>query len=257
MEKSRYSELAASILPLLEEAGRKIVTIYEANDFKVITKEDGSPVTVADHASHDLLFEALTKLTPHIPVISEEGDLDLEFGDAYWLVDPLDGTKGFIRRTGEFCINVALIEGGVPVLGLIHIPLTHETFVGYVGEVGFWVDARGARKSFPTGVELSALKAIVGQNTKGSLESQFLDRFEIESIGQMGSAIKFCELAKGARDIYIRYEPSCEWDTAAGQAIVESCGGLVLNLDKTPMGYGKDKFLNKGFIAIRHDSITW
>lgn len=257
MEKSRYSKLAASILPLLEEAGRQIAAIYAANDFKVHTKEDGSPVTVADHASHDLLFEALTKLTPHIPVISEEGDLDLEFGDAYWLVDPLDGTKGFIRRTGEFCINVALIEGGVPVLGLIHIPLAHETFVGYKGEIGFWIDDQGQRNPFPTGVALSSLKAIVGQNRKDSLESQFLDRFEIESIGQMGSAIKFCELAKGARDIYIRFEASCEWDTAAGQAIVESCGGLVLNLDKTPMVYGKDKFLNKGFIAIRHDSITW
>lgn len=243
--------LSLKVVALAEQAGALICQVYEEGT-EVFEKKDGSPVTRADHLSHLLLKEALEKLIPQIPVISEEDESSWTIkSPLYWLIDPLDGTKGFIHKTGEFCVNIALMHNGHPILGIIHIPLTHETFYGYKKKAQRLY--KGQRtllhtRSLPT----QGMVLLVGGygNKYKAQEDCFLKAYPIAKVERIRSAIKFARIASGEADLYIRFEACSEWDTAAGQALVEAAGGIMTNLDGTPFLYGKPGLLNKEFAVF-------
>lgn len=258
MMKHDLEQLANALIPLAEEVSKVIMGFYKT-PLNVEAKDDGSPVTEADQASHDLLMAGLQALLPQVPVISEEGDLSLGFNQAqeeyFWLVDPLDGTKGFIRQNDEFTINIALMHQGEPILGLIHHPPTEQTFWGYA-DVAF--EKRGGQvEAIRCGGKTEGpFRVLMGRHCDDTYALQMraiLDRYPIVSRTHFGSALKFCFLAKGEFDLYVRFAPSGEWDVAAGHAIVKGAGGRLTTLEGTPFLYGKEGFLNPGFIVFGHE----
>ncbi|MBY0292689.1 MAG: 3'(2'),5'-bisphosphate nucleotidase CysQ [Alphaproteobacteria bacterium] len=248
--KQNFDSLAARVVTLAKKAGNIICQIYES-DFEVFKKKDGSPVTQADHESHFLLKMGLENLTPAVPVISEEDESSWAIKSPYyWLIDPLDGTKGFIKKTGEFCINIALMEKDRPIFGLIHIPLKEETFYGYSNCA--WKQANGKISSiharFPPSQGMNLLLSGYGKTFKEQ-RSALLKSYPITKIETIHSAIKFCHIAAGQADLYIRFAPCGEWDTAAGHILVEAAGGKMTKLNGTPFLYGKPGLINEGFIV--------
>jgi len=247
----KLETLVPKIVALAEKAGHIIGQIYE-QELEIVKKGDGSPVTQADHQSHLLLKEGLEKLAPEIPVVSEEDESSWTLKSPYyWLIDPLDGTKSFIHKTGEFCINIALMEQHRPLFGLIHLPLTTETFYGYEGKA--WRHHKGELSSIHTrSCPPEGMTLLLGGHGKKFKEQEdfFLKAYPITNIKRINSAIKFCHIAAGYADIYLRFEACSEWDTAAGQALVEAAGGIMKNLDGTPFVYNKPGLLNEEFVVF-------
>jgi 3'(2'), 5'-bisphosphate nucleotidase len=241
--------LAHQITPLAEQAGRLICQAYDEVP-NIIAKRDGSPVTQADDKSHQFLTEQLKKLTPHIPIVSEEDETSWAIeAPLYWLIDPLDGTKGFIAKNGEFCINVALMEDDRPILGMIHIPLTQETFYGY-DHVAFR-HHQGNTTPIRTSAPGETFHLVRGYGGKlNAQEEAFLKPYPIGRIEQIHSAIKFTRIASGQADLYLRFEGCHTWDTAAGQVLVEAAGGVMRHLDGTPFVHGKPTVLNPPFVVF-------
>lgn len=244
--------LAAQAVTLSEQAGKIICQIYEDNiETETFEKKDGSPVTHADYQSHIFLKENLEKLTPHIPVVSEEDENSWTMKNSlYWMIDPLDGTKGFIEKTGEFCVNIALMKDDHPILGIIHIPLLQETFYGYDGKAE--KQYMGKRTALHTRLPANGMTLLLGGYGKKYKEKEdfFLKAYPISKIERIRSAIKFTRIAAGEADLYVRFEACLEWDTAAGQALVEAAGGTMTNLDGTPFLYGKPGRLNHEFAVF-------
>ena len=257
-----YAALREPAIALAEAAGRAVMSVY-ARDFAVGRKDDRSPLTEADLASHRLLVAGLEALTPDIPVLSEESaalDPAVRRGwPRLWLVDPLDGTREFIKKNGEFCVCIALIERGAPVLGLVHAPSTGVTWSALAG-AGAWRREGGgndvalaARDAPPSGLRVAASRSHLDPRTAALLE-----RLPDAERVSMGSALKFGLLAEGRLDLYPRFGPTSEWDTAAGQCLVEAVGGAVVDLDGHPLRYnGRDTLLNGDFIALRDPSLPW
>ncbi len=246
-------ELAAAIEKIALRAGAAIMVIY-ARDFHVETKSDDSPVTEADQAAEVIIVDALRTLTPEIPVVAEEEvaagkQTDVGAG-TFWLVDPLDGTREFISRNGDFTVNIALIRDGAPVLGTVHVPAREETYTAAgPGDVtrqgpGGAVEPISAR--VPPG---DGLVAMVSRSHASPETDVFLADFPIKERIDAGSSLKFCRLAEGAADLYPRLGRTMEWDTAAGHAVLSSAGGGVTRLDGTPLLYGKTGFENPHFVA--------
>ena len=249
-----------SFIPELRDiavrAGSLILDIYRS-DFEVRKKSDASPVTEADEAAEHLILPALRALAPDIPIIAEEaaaaGELDTLSGDYFWLVDPLDGTKEFIARRDEFTVNIALIERGKPILGIVHAPALGNTYYGALpgsamAEIGDnTAHSINARR-------VPADGAIVVSSRSHGNEKE-LDKLtgtmKVAEHRTAGSSLKFCLVATGEADIYPRYGPTSEWDTAAGHAVLQAAGGSVRMLDGGEFIYGKSdvKFLNPQFIA--------
>lgn len=251
MNTLNLDTLALEVTTLAEQAGQLICDIYQENP-QVYEKEDGSPVTQADHQSHFFLKEHLEKLTPHIPVISEEDESSWAIkSPLYWLVDPLDGTKGFIAKSGEFCISIALMKEDRPILGIIHNPLTQETFYGYenkaIRQYRGEKTALHTRPVPPQGMIL--LLGGYGKKHKAQ-EDCFRKAYPITTVERIRSALKFTHIASGKADLYLRFEPCKEWDTAAGHALVEAAGGIMVNLDGSPFLYGKPDLLNAEFAVF-------
>jgi 3'(2'), 5'-bisphosphate nucleotidase len=254
--------LVDPIVALAEDAGRAILEVY-STDFDVQAKDDASPLTQADLASHRWIDAGLRALTPDIPIISEESGLpDFEERRAwrrYWIVDPLDGTREFVNRNGEFTVNIALIEDGKPVLGVVHVPVLDKTYVGCEG--------LGAQRregdADPVPIEIVATSAqpvrIVGSRShRGTSLDAFLERVGDYDMIPMGSSLKFCVVAEGGADLYPRLGPTSEWDTAAAQAVVEQAGGAVVTLDGKPMKYNqKEDILNPHFCVIGATDRDW
>ena len=245
------SSLVPPLLSLATTAGQRISYFY-TQDLLVSTKHDRSPVTIADEQSHAILKEGLEKILPHVPVISEEDSSSWNLkGPFYWLIDPLDGTAGFIQKNKEFCINIALMENNHPILGIIHLPLTQETFYGYQGKAFLHVGNRTTplhtRTAPPEGMSL-----LLGSYAKkdNQEEEAFLKSYPISTIKIVQSAIKFCYIAAGKADIYLRICPCSEWDTAAGQALVEAAGGRIVTLNNSPFVYGKPQLINSSFVVF-------
>ena len=250
MNHFSIAPLIPSLLTLVERAAERILQVYD-KPVEVFTKTDGSPVTWADHQSHLILKEGLESLAPDIPVISEEDQSSWTHkSPLYWLVDPLDGTRGFISKNGEFCINIALMENDRPFFGLIHEPLTRETFYGYAGKA--WCYQAGittaihTRPPSPQGITL--LSGGGGKTFKAQAAVFFKDT-PIVKVEKIQSALKFCSIARGDADFYLRFEECCEWDTAAGHALVEAAGGTMTNLDGSLFLYGKPDLLNQAFVV--------
>ncbi|MFQ2175547.1 3'(2'),5'-bisphosphate nucleotidase CysQ [Aeromonas rivipollensis] len=239
--------------PIARAAGDAILAIYR-QPFAVEYKQDESPLTAADQGAHEVIVQALARLTPDIPVLSEESDaetMQARLGwSRYWLVDPLDGTKEFVSRNGEFTVNIALIEDGRPVWGLVYAPVLDRLWYGGKG-IGAWRVADGTHKAIQTRPhEAGQAWLVVGSRNHLSQETlDYLAPFgEIELVS-MGSSLKFCIIAEGGAELYPRLAPTCEWDTAAAQAVLEGAGGSVTQLDGTALAYNKPNILNPWFVA--------
>jgi len=255
-------DLVEPVVALARKAGNAILEVY-ATDFDVQAKADESPLTQADMASHRIIDAGLRQLTPDIPLISEESGLP-DFGErgqwqTYWLIDPLDGTKEFVNRNGEFTVNIALIEGHRPVFGVVHVPVGQKTYTGCEG-VGAAVreDGGTSRSIRVAGRSATPVRVVGSRSHRGASLDAYLELLgEVEML-PMGSSLKFCVVAEGAADIYPRLGPTSEWDTAAAQAVVEQAGGAVLELDGQPLAYNaKADILNPHFLVRGPDDRDW
>src|SRR5690625_256714 len=253
-------ELLSALRRLAEEAGDVVLEYYAQGDaVEVRDKADASPVTAADEACEAFILDALKRLTPNIPIISEEaaeaGELpEVASGGRLWLVDPLDGTKEFLSRNGEFTVNIALIERRQAVAGVVHAPALRKTWLGtrLEGEQRAFHGKNDEElvairtRSLPT--EGATIVASRRHGSGGELDS-FLARYQVKDRVSAGSSLKFCLLASAEADIYPRFGRTMEWDTAAGQAVLEAAGGRVETLEGKPLTYGKKGFENPHFIA--------
>ena len=244
------ADLAEPVRRLAERAGAAILEIY-GQPFDTIEKPDGSPVTAADLAADRIICDGLLALTPAVPVVSEErtGTGLPDPSGSFWLVDPLDGTREFVVRNGEFTVNIALIENGKPVLGCIHIPAAGETYLGRMPDHAWgWRGGRGgpiaARRPPATG-----MVAVASRHSRDAETDRILAEHGVREVLSVGSALKFCRVAEGVADLYPRFGPTSEWDTAAGHALVVAAGGSVAVWGGGPLIYGKPGFRNPGFVA--------
>ncbi len=233
------------------EAGAAILEVVRRG-FEVESKQDRSPVTDADRAAELIILAALVRLAPGVPVIAEEevaaGRIPAH-DDCYFLVDPLDGTKEFIRGGDDYTVNIGLIEHGAPKLGIVFAPATGRLHAGLVGD-GAWLEEKSKRKAIKTRARGELTTAVA---SKSHLNQATIDYLE-SAVGNcgyisIGSSLKFCIIAEGNADIYPRAAPTSEWDTAAGHAVLLAAGGLVDGPDGLPLRYGKTAFLNRAFVA--------
>lgn len=249
---SLNDSLLNDILAIAEAANAKVMEIY-GTDFSVEHKEDESPVTAADLASHDVIVKGLKALTPDVPILSEESAhapwSERKEWTRFWLVDPIDGTKDFVKRTGEFTVNIALIENGEPVLGVVTAPALEEAFWGIRNEGAWKRDSEGRTHQLHVVVPPPVRRVVASKNHLNEETRSFIDALGEHCLVQAGSSLKFCRIAEGRADIYPRIGPTCEWDTGAAQAVLEAAGGKVQTLDGEPMRYGKEDVLNPHFVA--------
>ena len=258
--------LQSAVIAALK-AGNEIIDIYNSNNFETELKADQSPLTIADKRAHSAIVNQLTAC--NIPILSEEGKTiaydERKKWDTFWLVDPLDGTKEFIKRNGEFTVNIALIEKQQPTMGVIYVPVKHELYIGVVGE-GAWLACNTSPQSsiqyinqklqkLPLYSPLANTCRVVGSRSHMSDETMaFIEKLKqsysnIEMVS-MGSSLKICLVAQGSADIYPRFGPTMEWDTAAGHAIAHAAGKKVtLSNEEKPLTYNKENLLNPWFIV--------
>lgn len=257
-----YVELIEPIVALARKAGDAILEVY-ASDFDVQSKGDESPLTQADLAAHRRIVAGLAELTPDLPVISEESGLP-PFAErsgwaTYWLIDPLDGTKEFVSRNGEFTVNIALIADGRPVFGVVHVPVQGKTYVGCEGR-GAELRSDGAEPRAIHVAQKSAepVRVVGSRSHRGASLDAFVENLGDCDLVPMGSSLKFCVVAEGGADVYPRLGPTSEWDTAAAQAVVEQAGGSVVTLDGKPLKYNqKEEILNPHFLVIGATDHDW
>lgn len=246
------TELLDILTQVARDAGRVIMSIY-ATDFAVRGKEDDSPVTEADEKAEKVIVTALRKLTPGVSVIAEEevaaGRVE-KAASMFWLVDPLDGTREFINRNGEFTVNIALIEDGVPVLGVVFAPAIDRMFAGASGVGAFLEDAQGHRAIQTRSVPEEGL-TVVASRSHGDPQvlQNFLGDRKVAELRTAGSSLKICLVAAGEADLYPRFGRTMEWDIAAGDAVLRAAGGRLTDVDDAQMLYGKAGFENPNFLV--------
>jgi len=256
------AKLTEEVVSIARSAGRAILKIYES-DFSIETKADDSPLTAADRAAHELIVEALGRLTPRIPVWSEESAA-IPYAERsgwreFWLVDPLDGTKEFIKRNGEFTVNIALIRGHEPILGVVHVPVTNLDYFAYQGGGAF----RRSADEDPLGISVcqnaaTPVRVVGSRSHAGNRLQSYLDALGPHALVPMGSSLKLCLVAAGDADVYPRLGPTSEWDTAAAQAVVECAGGRVVDLKGRRILYNtKEDVLNPFFLVFGDSSKSW
>lgn len=264
MPISTFDEMLDPVVKLAAEAAQAILAIYTA-DFAVHDKSDASPLTDADLAAHHVLVDGLGALTPDWPILSEEGgqpDFAERSGWArYWLIDPLDGTKEFIKRNGEFTVNIALIDQHRPVLGVVYVPATGVHYAASVGRGAFKAETLGgtlhpiAVRPCPMG---QRVVAVASRSHQSPEVAAYLERLGPCDLTSMGSSLKICLVAEGKADIYPRLGPTSEWDTAAAQAVLEIAGGKLTDLHGEPMRYNtKANILNPYFLAFGDARRDW
>ncbi len=262
LEFDAIAALREDVLAIAQEASAAILGVYEG-EFDVEHKADASPLTAADLAAHRCIVAGLSRLTPGIPVLSEESAhtiaLDQRRGwTRLWLVDPLDGTREFVKRNGEFTVNIALIDRGVAVFGVIQAPVTGVLWHGAPGHGAFRRDGDGERPLQVRAPATAPLQVAASRSHLDPRTAALMQRIgEVEAVA-LGSSLKFCRLAEGGMDVYPRFGPTSEWDTAAGQAILEAAGGAVLDPQGRPFRYNqRDTLLNGDFIALGDTSLPW
>ncbi len=252
-----YAKLIPELDRLAREAAAAILDIYGRNDQGLTHKSDASPLTEADLASHRLLLRGLANMNPALPVLSEENANEITAAERrswprYWLVDPLDGTKEFLKRNGEFTVNVALIEFGRPVLGIVHVPVSGVSYTGSTDGNAERRDENGELRVLHTAGPIGkrAVRIVGSRSHAGGELNGFAKGLGKHEFLAIGSSLKFCLVAEGAADVYLRLKPTSEWDTAAGQAVLEAAGGVVTNLAGLPLRYNaRDTLINPSFLA--------
>ena len=262
MTPLQRERLCVDVCALAREAGDAILEVYDS-DFAVEHKDDRSPLTAADIASHKVIVAGLSTLAPELPVLSEESAeipyLERARWTRYWLVDPLDGTREFVKRNGEFTVNIALIEYGRPLLGVVQAPVTGELWYA-------WDDGGAFGQSSPTAharrlhTRPRAVPLVVpGSRSHGSeREAELLSRVGAFEKLPLGSSLKFCRIAEGAADLYLRLGPTSEWDTAAAQCVLEQAGGGVIDFSGRPLRCNAhETLLNGDFIAYGDPATDW
>jgi len=246
------NELLEQVREIAQRAGQVVMEVY-STDFTVRGKDDASPVTEADERAEEAIVPALQALTPEIPIVAEEavaaGRIP-QVREQFWLVDPLDGTKEFISRNGEFTVNIALVRDGTPVLGVVYAPALGRLFAGAVGGDAYVEDAQGrrpirCRAAPPEGLTVVASRS---HGDAAALDA-FLGGRKVASLKNAGSSLKLCLVAAGEADLYPRLGRTMEWDIAAGHAVLAAAGGRVTDLAGKALGYGKPGFDNPHFVA--------
>ena len=251
-----------AVIAVAFDAASAILGIYDS-EFAVQHKDDDSPLTAADLAAHRCIVDALARITPDIPVLSEESAHEVPTAmrrqwTRLWIVDPLDGTREFVKRNGEFTVNIALIEDGVAVWGIVQAPVTGVLWHGGAVLGAF---RREGSRDVPLRVRRPAtapLRVAASRSHRDGRTQAFIDRMgETEPVG-LGSSLKFCKLAEGSLDVYPRFGPTSEWDTAAGQCVLEGAGGAVLDPQGRPFRYNqRERILNGDFIALGDVQLPW
>lgn len=252
--------LVQNLLPVTLAAGRAAMAV-RARGAEVMEKDDKSPVTEADQRAEAMIIAAVLAEVPDWSVVAEEaaaaGDLPGDLTEYFWLIDPLDGTKEFIKGGTDFTVNIGLIKGDTPVLGIVYAPARGRMFYGATGFGAFEADVSGnvIGKARPLNVakaDPSALNVVASKSHRDEQTDAYLAQKNVGKLVSAGSSLKFCLVASGEADLYPRFGPTCEWDTAAGHAVVKAAGGRVTKPDGTPFVYAKraNKFLNSGFIVF-------
>ena len=260
-QHSPNKSLLVQVDAIARAAAKAILEVYQSKDFSVKFKSDRSPVTAADMASENVIRTGLEQLDEQFPIVSEEHEAvpfrERSTAKRIWVVDPLDGTKEFLKQTDEFCICIALIEAGRPVLGVIHAPVSGKSYLAASNEGAFVSSTlatlvRLSPKHKPSARNKSGLRFGVSRSHLSTATKEFIRTFDSPKLIPMGSALKFCALAEGALDVYPRFGPTMEWDTAAGDLIVKEAGGSLraVGTDK-PLLYNKSSLVNPSFVAIR------
>lgn len=257
----QVSNLLPAVIAISKAAGQAILTVYEDGAFNTTHKADDSPLTEADLASNRVIVSSLRHLTPDIPVLSEESAqvawAERQQWSQYWLIDPLDGTKEFLKRNGEFTVNIALIENGVPTLGVVYVPVFKCCYYGAIGH-GAWKEMAGKASAITTVPMEKGQRnlRVVESRTHGSDALQawlarLQPRFPQLELVSMGSSLKICLVAEGMADLYPRLSPTSEWDTAAAQAILEAAGGKLVDQQGEDYRYNrKENLINPFFFAV-------
>jgi len=255
-EFSLHKDNLNKLIEISFKAGKVIMDIYKT-DFDFEKKIDQSPLTAADLRSHEVILDSLSKLNPKIPIISEESShITLSERSAwkeFWLIDPLDGTKEFIKKNGEFTINIALIRNNRPIFGIIHAPALNETYWGSKETGAHFLYGNidsNSEQIMVSKTQDSNIRIVTSRSHPSSELQSVLKNLKKHSLIEIGSSLKFCKVAKGEADCYIRLGPTSEWDTAAGEAVVESAGATILDLMNSPIQYNKrEGYLNPDFIV--------
>jgi 3'(2'), 5'-bisphosphate nucleotidase len=254
-----YAAIVRTIRKLALEAGGAILDIYERSDFDVRAKFDNSPVTEADEIADKLISAGLKSAFPDIEIVTEEqAETHAVSSRVFFLVDPLDGTKEFVQRRGDFTVNIALIEDGIPTRGIVYAPAKKRLF--YTDATGRAVEETGPHRPEGAGVtapisvsspDASALVVVASKSHRDQATDDYINRYSVSDFRSAGSSLKFCLVAAGEADLYPRLGRTMEWDTAAGQAVLMGAGGSVVRFDDhTPLSYGKKGFENPFFIAF-------
>ena len=253
---------------LSEEAGEAILEVYNSNDAGVTYKEDKSPLTEADLASNRVILAGLKALAPEVPVLSEESK-EVPFSERkdwgrFFLIDPLDGTKEFIKRNNEFTVNIALIEEGRPIMGVVHAPVLGVTYYATNGAAfkKTFKKGGGPKPIKPKPIKAApytggTLRVVASRSHRGGALEKFLSNIKDAECVSMGSSLKLCLVAEGAAHIYPRLGPTMEWDTAAAHCVVEAAGGTVSDLQRRPLAYNKEDLLNPHFIVSSEPAYPW
>ena len=268
MDSSKISKILDSMISAAKAAGEEVLRIYLDDNFEVEIKSDNSPLTIADKEAHRIICETLSSAFPKLPILSEEsGDVafeDRKYWTSFFLVDPLDGTKEFINRNGEFTINIALIHGIEALAGVVYVPVTRKLYYGDTRSSRSFLEVEGEKKQLVTrNLSTDLPIRIVASRRHGQKKLEtFLKKAEelflSTSVINMGSSIKLCLLAEGKADIYPRLAPTCEWDTAASHAIVRAAGGDVLDMNLEPLKYNtKGNCLNPSFVVVGDLGVDW
>ena len=267
MDRARLPDLASLIEPvtgLAREAGHRILELFRSDELEVHYKADRTPVTNADQAAHDHIVAGLERLTPGIPVLSEESGADQHARrgsgwDLYWLIDPLDGTRRFIRGSEEFTVNIALIFGVYPVLGVVDAPAMGTVYFGHEGG-GAFVCERDSGAPAPISVRqppARPVRVLAGRSNTVSGVELYVSALGVKHWRRISSSLKFCLIARGEADVYPRLETISVWDTAAGQAVLKSAGGAVIKVWGGPLHYDKESTRVPPFIACGDPSHDW
>jgi 3'(2'), 5'-bisphosphate nucleotidase len=254
-------EQLQNVVEIAKAAGRKALEFY-GGEIGLELKADDSPLTLADKASHELIEAALREMDADVPVLSEESPeeaiRDRKSWQRFWCVDPLDGTKEFIKESGQFTVNIALIEGAEATLGVVHVPVTGVTYSALRGDGAIVENADGDRREIRTRkVDLEQPVIVASRDHAGPKIAALLARLPYAEATSMGSSLKFCLVAEGAADFYPRLAPTCEWDTAAAQCILETAGGGVVDLSGSRLAYNKDDLLNPSLLSFGDPTVDW